>query len=75
MPPRVRRTILPGNQTIASRASKGSDEMGLYKKGSTWWISFSHEGRQVRQSTEMDDRKLAEKIYHKVMTEAVEEVT
>jgi hypothetical protein len=49
--------------------------MGLYKKGSTWWISFSHEGRQVRQSTEMDDRKLAEKIYHKVMTEAVEEVT
>jgi integrase len=46
--------------------------MGLYKRGQTWWISFSYRGRQVRHSTETDDKKLAEKIYHKVMTEVVE---
>ena len=46
--------------------------MGLYKRGQTWWISFSYNGRQVRQSTETDDKKLAEKIYHKVLTEVAE---
>jgi integrase len=46
--------------------------MGLYRRGPTWWISFTYKGQQVRQSTETDDRKLAEKIYHKVMTEVVE---
>jgi integrase len=46
--------------------------MGLYRRGPTWWISFTYNGQQVRQSTETDDRKLAEKIYHKVMTEVVE---
>ena len=46
--------------------------MGLYRRGPTWWISFSYKGRQVRHSTETDDKKLAEKIYHKVMTEVAE---
>ncbi|OPX97428.1 MAG: Tyrosine recombinase XerC [Syntrophorhabdus sp. PtaB.Bin006] len=46
--------------------------MGLYKRGQTWWISFSYNGRQVRQSTETDDKKLAEKIYHKVLTDVAE---
>jgi len=46
--------------------------MGLYKRGQTWWISFSYKGKRVRHSTETDDKKLAEKIYHKVMTEVVE---
>jgi integrase len=46
--------------------------MGLYRRGPTWWISFSYRGKQVRHSTETDDKKLAEKIYHKVMTEVVE---
>jgi len=46
--------------------------MGIYKRGKTWWMSFSYDGRQVRRSTETDDRKLAEKIYHKVMTEVAE---
>lgn len=46
--------------------------MGLFKRGPTWWISFSYNGQQVRQSTETDDRKLAEKIYCKVMTEVTE---
>jgi integrase len=46
--------------------------MGLYKRGQTWWISFSYRGRQVRHSTETDDKKLAEKIYHKVVMEVIE---
>ncbi|HVN94953.1 MAG TPA: tyrosine-type recombinase/integrase [Syntrophorhabdaceae bacterium] len=46
--------------------------MGLYKRGSTWWISFTYNGRQIRQSTETADKKLAEKIQHKVMTEVAE---
>lgn len=46
--------------------------MGLFKRGSTWWIRFTYRGRQVRRSTETDDKKLAEKIYHKVMTEVTE---
>ena len=46
--------------------------MGLYRRGPTWWISLTYNGRQVRQSTETDDKKLAEKIYHKVMTAAIE---
>ena len=46
--------------------------MGLYRRGPTWWMSFTYNGQQVSQSTETDDRKLAEKIYHKVMTEVAE---
>ena len=46
--------------------------MGLYRRGPTWWMSFSYNGRQVRQSTETDDKKTAEKIYHKVMTDVAE---
>jgi len=46
--------------------------MGLFRRGQTWWISFSYKGKQVRHSTETDDKKLAEKIHHKVMTEVIE---
>ena len=46
--------------------------MGLYRRGPTWWISFTYNGRQVRRSTETGDKKLAEKIQHKVMTEVAE---
>ncbi len=46
--------------------------MGLYKRGSTWWISFTFNGKQIRTSTETDDKKLAERIQHKVMTEVAE---
>ncbi|OPX95978.1 MAG: hypothetical protein A4E58_01915 [Syntrophorhabdus sp. PtaB.Bin006] len=46
--------------------------MGLYKRGLTWWISSSYNGRQVMQSTETEDRKIAEKIHYKVLTEVTE---
>ncbi len=46
--------------------------MGLFKRGQTWWISFSHNGKQVRHSTETGNEELAKKIYYKVMTEVAE---
>ncbi len=33
---------------------------------------FRYKGQRVKHSTETDDKKLAEKIYHKVMPEMVE---
>jgi integrase len=35
--------------------------MGLYKRGKTWWLSFFHQGRRVSKSTDLTDRRLAEK--------------
>ena len=31
-----------------------------------WWMRFSYQGRQVRRSTDVTDRKMAERIYFKV---------
>lgn len=46
--------------------------MGLYKRGQVWWMSFSYKGRQIRKPTNVTDKKLAEKIHHKVMTQLAE---
>ncbi len=46
--------------------------MGLYRRGQTWWMRFTYRGRQIRKSTETSNRKLAEKIYHKVLGEIAE---
>jgi len=46
--------------------------MGLFKRGQTWWIRFTYKGKQIRKSTETNDRKLAERIYHKVLGEVAE---
>ncbi len=35
-------------------------------------MSFSYKGRQIRRSTEVDDKKLAESIYYKVRTQIKE---
>jgi len=40
--------------------------MALYRRGPVWWMRFSFQGRQIRRSTEVTDRKLAEQIYFKV---------
>lgn len=37
--------------------------MGLYKRNGIWWMSFTHDGKQVRRSTETEDRKLAQRIF------------
>jgi integrase len=48
--------------------------MGLYRRqdSDTWWMSFTYAGKQIRRSTETTGKKLAEKIYAKVLTNVVE---
>ena len=46
--------------------------MGLFKRGQTWWIRFTYKGKQIRKSTETENKKLAERIYHKVLCEVAE---
>lgn len=46
--------------------------MALFRRNRVWWMGFSYGGKQVRRSTEVSEKKLAEKIYHKVMTQIAE---
>lgn len=46
--------------------------MGLYKRGTVWWMSFTHQGQQYRRSTETEDRKLAQRIFDKLKGEMAE---
>lgn len=46
--------------------------MGLYKRGSVWWMSFSHHGEQFRRSTETEDKKLATRIFDKLKGDIAE---
>lgn len=47
-------------------------KMGLYRRGKIYWFRISYEGRRVQTSTGTDNKKLAEKIFHKTHTEIVE---
>lgn len=46
--------------------------MGLYRRGQAWWMCFTYNGKQLRRPTETNEKKLAEKIYRKVMTQIAE---
>jgi integrase len=46
--------------------------MGLYKRGSVWWMSFTYQGKQYRQSTEAENRKVAQRILDKIKGEIAE---
>ncbi len=46
--------------------------MGLYKRGSVWWMSFICQGKQYRKTTETEDKKLAQRILDKVKGEIAE---
>jgi site-specific recombinase XerD len=46
--------------------------MGIYKRGRTWWVRFSYNGRQIRTSTKTDNKKEAEDIYCLLRREIVE---
>jgi len=47
--------------------------MGLYRREKTWWMSFIIPGRgQIRQSTKTENRKLAERIYGKMLNDVEE---
>ena len=47
--------------------------MGLFKRGSVWWMSFTCRGKHYRKSTETEDRKLAQRILDKVKGEVAGE--
>ena len=46
--------------------------MGLFKRGSVWWMSFTCQGKQIKKTTGTDDRKLAKRIFDKVKGEVAE---
>lgn len=46
--------------------------MGLYLRGSVWWMSFACKGKHYRKSTETEDGKLAQRIYDKVKGQIAE---
>jgi len=46
--------------------------MALYKRGPVWWMRLTYQGRQIRRSTEVASKKLAEKIHAKVVTQIAE---
>ena len=46
--------------------------MGLYRRGKIFWFSISYQGKRIQESFKTDNRKLAEKLYAKVLTDIVE---
>jgi len=46
--------------------------MGLYRRGKFFWLRISYQGKRIQESLKTDNRKLAEKLYAKVLTNIVE---
>jgi integrase len=46
--------------------------MGLYKRGNAYWFNMCFEGKRIQQSLKTDNRKVAERLYAKVLTDLVE---
>ncbi len=46
--------------------------MGLYRRGQVWWMKFTCNEQTIRRSTETKNKKLAEKIFSKVITNVTE---
>ena len=46
--------------------------MGLARRGRIWWMSFVHQGRQVRRSTGTSNFQLAKKIFDTVKGKVIE---
>jgi integrase len=44
----------------------------MYKRGSVWWTHFRHNGRNFQKSLNTSDRKLAQAIEAKIITELVQ---
>lgn len=48
-------------------------KVGLYRRGKTWWMSFIVPGKgQIRQSAKTANKKLAERIYGKMLNDIEE---
>ncbi|MBS0177693.1 MAG: site-specific integrase [Nitrospira sp.] len=46
--------------------------MGLFKRNKVWWMSITHNGRQIRKTTGSTDKRLAEAILAKVTMKLIE---
>jgi len=46
--------------------------MGLYRKGKYYWFSMQFNGKRIYESLKTDNKRLAEKLYAKVLIEIVE---
>ena len=46
--------------------------MGLYRRGKFFWFRISYQGKRIQESLKTDNRKLAEKLYAKILTDIVE---
>lgn len=46
--------------------------MGIYLRGKVWWVSYVYRGKRYRESTETDNRKLAQRYYDKIKGEIAE---
>jgi integrase len=46
--------------------------MGIYMRGKTYWFTYTHGGKRVQRSLETGNRRLAERIFSKVVTDIIE---
>lgn len=46
--------------------------MGLYRRGEIYWFQLTFEGRRIQESLHTNNKKMAEKLYAKAMTEIIE---
>lgn len=46
--------------------------MGLYRRGKFFWYSIRYQGKRIQASLKTDNRKLAGKLYAKILTDIVE---
>ena len=46
--------------------------MGLYRRGKFFWFTITYQGTRIQESLKTDNKRLAEKLYAKVLTDIVE---
>jgi integrase len=46
--------------------------MGLYRRGKIYWYTIMQDGTRIQESLKTDNKKLADKLYAKVLTDIVE---
>lgn len=46
--------------------------MGLYRRGKFFWFSITYQGNRIQESRKTDNKKLADKLCAKVLTDIVE---
>lgn len=48
------------------------NNMGLYRRGKNYWFSVQYRSNRIYESLKTDNKRLAEKLYAKVLTDMVE---